>query len=205
MGTPAKCTLFDGPFNNGMKVWLLDPDHPLAAAAPLSSSLLPSPSRMTTTAATPTGSRKTTLHSCTASVHLVALLADPPFPNIILAIVVKHSLLGNYVSPYSGSGRGPKMGLSFLLGSVPANPQNHNAIVALSAGFGYYGTSQDGGLGGSGGRGAIMGGGTRPARWGTSELVPLRLLEIPVSVGITLGVYGLLPRGGQGGGRHPDP
>jgi hypothetical protein len=200
MGIPAKCTLFDGPFNNGVEVQMLDPDHPLATAAPLSSSLPPSQSRMTTMAATPTGRWKLMLRSCTASVHLVALLAGPRFPNVILAIVAEHSLLGNYVSPYSGSGSRPKMGLSFLLGSVLTNPHNHNAIVALSAGLGYYGTSQDGRLGGSGrggsGRSGIMGGGTRPAGWGTSELVPSRLLEIPVSVGITLGVYGQLPRAG---------
>jgi hypothetical protein len=74
------------------------------------------------------------LCSCTPLVHLVALLAGPPVPNAVLAIVAKRCLLGDYASLYSGSASRPGMGLSFLLGPVPTNPQNHDAIVALSAG-----------------------------------------------------------------------
>jgi hypothetical protein len=96
------------------------------------------------------------------------------------------------------------MGLSFLLQPVPTNPQNHNAIVALSAGHGYYGTSPDGGPsrgGGGGGSsgGGIMGGGTGPAGWGASKLMPLCLLGIPISIGIMPGVYaaGAIAPGGK--------
>ena len=74
-------------------------------------------------------------------------------------------------------------------------PQNRDAIVAPSAGHGYYGASPDDDPGGGGGRGGIMGGGTGPGGRG-SEITPPRSLGIPVSVGITPGVY----PGGDGGG-----
>lgn len=65
-------------------------------------------------------------------------------------------------------------GLSFLLGPVPMNPQNRDAIVASSAGHGYYGTTP---TSGGGGRGRIMGGGG-PGRGMHHELVVYILVVV---------------------------
>ena len=166
-GILAECTLLDGAFDNGVQ--MLDT----------------SSGTFTTTASM--------IRSCTASVHSVAVLAGPPVPNAVLAIVAERGPLGDSALS-SGSG------LSFVLGPVPTNPQNRDAIVALSAGHGYYGSAPDGGGGGGVGGGAsgsrrggqhykggIIGGG--PVRLNTHEMTPPRSLGIPVSIGITPGVF----------------
>ena len=129
-----------------------------------------------------------TLWSCNMSVHSLALLPGPPVPNAVLAIIAERGPLGDSSSS-SGSG------LSFVIGPVPTNPQNRDAVVALTAGHGYYGSTPDSNSGTTprgGSKGGIMGGGG-PGR-GMHDLVPPRSLGIPVSIGITPGVY---PGGGS--------
>ena len=111
------------------------------------------------------------LVSCKVSVHSLALLSTPPVPNAVLAIVAERGPVGDMAS---GSG------LSFFLAPVPPNPQNREAIVASSAGHGYYGS-------GGGGSAGIMGnsGGSH------GDLGNPRSLGLPVSIGITHGVYPL--------------
>ena len=122
--------------------------------------------------------------TCSASVHSIALLPGPPVPNAVLAMVAERGPLGD-----SATGGG----LSFVLGPVPTNPQNRDAVVALSAGHGYYGS---GGVGGSGHGGLVGRSGGAP-----SDLVPPRSLGIPVSIGITPGVEpSKARRNGDGGG-----
>jgi hypothetical protein len=164
MGILSECTLLDRAFDNGVMVKSRGNE--------------------------PTTSTIICRQSCITHVHSVALLAGPPIPNSVLALVSERGPLTDYTSSSNG-------GLSFLLGPVSTIPQNRDAIVAPSAGYGYYGTaSPDGGGGVGGGSGrslGIMGDGTG----GTHELAPPRSLGIPVSVGITLGVYP-----GSGGGSN---
>ncbi|KAL3806036.1 hypothetical protein ACHAXA_005246 [Cyclostephanos tholiformis] len=190
MGILAECTLLDGPFDNGVEVESLVLDLP-PPPPPTADATTPSLSK-TTTAISTTKKWKKTFRSCTASVHSVALLAGPPIPNAALAIVAERGPLGDYTS--SPADVGSRTGLSFLLGPVPPNPQNRDAVVAPSAGHGYYGTAVEGGSGGDdgGGRGGIMGSGTGTVGMASDELAP-RSLGIPASVGITPGVY---PGGG---------
>ncbi|KAL7500214.1 hypothetical protein ACHAWT_008212 [Skeletonema menzelii] len=117
--------------------------------------------------------------SCTMSVHSLALLSTPPVPNAVLAIVAERGPVGDMA---------PGSGLSFFLAPVPPNPQNREAIVAMAAGHGYYGSGGGGNTGG-GGRGTdgLMGnsGGFH------GDLTNPRSLGLPVSIGITHGVYPL--------------
>lgn len=110
--------------------------------------------------------------TCVLSVHSMVLLSGL-VPNAVLAMIAERGPMGD-----SASGSG----LSFVLGPVPPNPQNRDAVVALSAGHGYYGSG--GGNSSSSSSGGIVGG-TSGVQ---GELVPPRTLGIPVSVGITPGV-----------------
>ncbi|KAL3783784.1 hypothetical protein HJC23_000373 [Cyclotella cryptica] len=111
--------------------------------------------------------------TCVLSVHSLAVLSGV-VPNVVLAMIAERGPMGD-----SASGNG----LSFLLGPVPTNPQNRDAVVALSAGYGYYGSggsSRGGspGVGISGGSGHVQ----------DKYLSPPRSLGLPVSIGITPGV-----------------
>lgn len=114
-----------------------------------------------------------TVVTCITSIHSLALLSGMPVPNAVVAMIAERGPLGD-----SSSGSA----FSFVLGPVPTNPQNRDAVVALSAGHGYYGSGGTVGAG-HGNGGGIVGGGGVPG-----ELVPPRSLGIPVSVGITPGV-----------------
>jgi len=121
MGILPECTLLDRAFDNGVVV-------KSRGNEPTTSTII--------------------RQSCITHVHSVALLAGPPIPNSVLALVAERGPLTDYTSSSNG-------GLSFLLGPVSAIPQNRDAIVAPSAGYGYYGTaSPDGGGGGTIGGGS---------------------------------------------------
>jgi len=162
-GILADCTLLNGAFDNGVQV------------------LDSSSSRRKKT---------TTIQSCTTSVHSLAILPGPPLPNAVLAMIAERGPISDVPSC---------SGLSFVLGPVPTNPQNRDGIVALNAGHGFYGSAPDNSNGGGGtprspGRGGIMGGGGYPGSrsgggGGVNDLAPPRSLGIPVSIGITPGVY----------------
>ncbi len=167
MGALAECTLLDGAFDNGVELFSNKASPP--------------------TVTPPT--RNCCLCSCIASVHSMALLSGPPVPDPVLALLAERGPLGDC----SSSSVDGKTGLSFVVGPVPTNPQNRDAIVALSAGHGYYGSNPDGGGGGSRGEGGGNGSGGggiigNPSGKGIHELTPPRSLGIPVSVGITPGV-----------------
>ena len=136
-----------------------------------------------------------TVVSCKMSVHSLALLSTPPVPNAVLAVAAERGPVGDMA---------PGSGLSFFLAPVPPIPQNREAIVALSAGHGYYGSGGSGGNGGSGRRGndGLMGnvGGFH------GDLANPRSLGLPVSVGITQGVYPLKGsnRTSHGGKSHDE-
>ena len=178
MGTLAECTLLDGAFDNGVKIYS---NQPMSASPP------------TITPQT----RNCCLCTCITSVHSMALLSGPPVSDPVLALLAERGPLGDC----SSSSVGGKTGLSFVVGPVPTNPQNRDAIVALSAGHGYYGSNPDGGGGESRGEGGSRGSGGggiigSPSGKGVHELTPPRSLGIPVSVGISPGV-----NPGSSGGR----
>lgn len=104
--------------------------------------------------------------NCVVSVHSLALLSGT-VPNAVLAIVAERGPLGD-----SSSGSG----LSFLLGPVPTNPQNRDSIVAILAGYGYYGSG--------GGSSSISGSGHTQDKFAT----PARSIGLPMSIGISPGV-----------------
>eukprot|EP00985_Skeletonema_marinoi_P012038 scaffold5743_cov173-Skeletonema_marinoi.AAC.7 len=134
--------------------------------------------------------------SCKMSVHSLALLSTPPVPNAVLAIVAERGPVGDMA---------PGSGLSFFLAPVPPNPQNREAIVAMAAGHGYYGSGGGGSAAAGGGRGTdgLMGnsGGFH------GEVGNPRSLGLPVSIGITHGVYPLKStnRGSSSGTSHDEP
>ena len=105
--------------------------------------------------------------NCVLSVHSLALLSGM-VPNVVLGMVAERGPMGD-----SASGSG----LSFLLGPVPTNPQNRDAVVALLAGYGYYGN-------GGGSSSAIGGSGHVQDKF----VIPPRSIGLPVSIGITPGV-----------------
>jgi hypothetical protein len=123
--------------------------------------------------------------TCLLSVHSLALFPGM-VPNVVLAIIAERGPMGD-----SASGSG----LSFLLGPVPTNPQNRDAIVALLAGYGYYGNG-GGHRGESHLRGITGGSGHVHDKF----LAPPRSIGLPVSIGITPGV--VLSNGGKSSLRH---
>ena len=104
--------------------------------------------------------------NCVLSVHSLALLSSM-VPNVVLGMIAERGPLGD-----SASGSG----LSFLLGPVPTNPQNRDAIVALLAGYGYYG---------NGGSSSTIG---ASGHVQDKFVLPPRSIGIPVSIGVTPGV-----------------
>lgn len=103
--------------------------------------------------------------NCALSVHSLTVLSGL-VPPAVLSMISERGPMGD-----SASGSG----LSFLLGPVPTNPQNRDAVVALLAGFGYYGNGiKSAGIGGSG-------------QAQDKVVAPPRSIGLPVSVGITPG------------------
>jgi hypothetical protein len=106
--------------------------------------------------------------NCVLSVHSLALLSGM-VPHVVLAMIAERGPMGD-----SASGSG----LSFLLGPVPTNPQNRDGIVALLAGYGYYGNGGGGSSGIGGGSGHVH----------DKFVTPPRSIGLPMSIGISPGV-----------------
>ncbi len=62
----------------------------------------------------------------------MALIAGTPVSNVVLVVVAERG-------PLADAARAGRHGFFFMLGPVPANPQNRDAVMAPAAGHGYYG------------------------------------------------------------------